>query len=95
MRSALVCGSHYTACSGIAVNFGIQAESSAKPALKPTADLHNRSMLAQWFGLLQQIFDVVDHFLPAVGRDFDNTRVHANRVFRTSFHTKATKDADA
>ena len=46
-------------------------------------------------GLLQQVFDVVDHFLPAVGSDFHDTGVHTNSVFRAGFHTESAKDTNA
>ena len=44
---------------------------------------------------LQQIFDVVDHFLPAVSGYFDDAGVHANGVFRAGFHTEAAKHTNA
>jgi hypothetical protein len=43
--------------------------------------------------LLQQVFDVIDHFFAAVGSDFNNARVHADGVFRTGLHTEAAENA--
>src|SRR5207247_10473128 len=41
--------------------------------------------------LLQEVFNMIDHFLTTVGSDFNNTCIHANCVFWTSFYAETTE----
>jgi len=65
------------------------SEAGKRPAAARSA---KREEVAKSSVSLQQIFDVVDHFLATVGSDFDDSGVHANGVFRAGLYTESAKD---